>query len=143
MLALMMQSHGQVEAIHNLRLAWRQIFQCRDGIRQALRKALWRLESGKIYQSVNTEADNDDDFNSDPRYFCHYIQFVGSHKADLDVQTNLYDSWIRTAVKLLGDQAAASLLSPVGEDDTERSIMVKPPRSARRCSVPAFWESLS
>jgi hypothetical protein len=147
MMREMMDSHGDVEVLHALRLTFSHICCCTHGVRRILRRVLWRMEGDRLYQAVNQHpasatvgADEDKFFNSDPHFFCHYLQFLGSLKVDSGHPgLACKNPWPGHAVKLLGDEPAASLLTPMSEEDTERSMMM----DARTCTVSSIWECLS
>jgi len=168
MLADLVDSHGDVSVIHTLHFNFRNLFGCSDGIRRRLRRVLWRMDGQKVYQAISSNKEQGhsgifeseaDHFNSDPRYFCHYLQFVGAVNADSLLQdSNSYDAWVQRAVRLLGDQPAASLLAAMTDEDTAMSVMIKPlpPRTDSRrlmrtdsrndsgsVRVAAMWERLS
>jgi len=144
MLKGMFEDHGEVDVLHARRLTFSRIFCGIQGTRKALRRVLWRMDGDRLYQPVKRVADEDDfHFNSDPRFYCHYLQFIGSLKSDDQSTSGVmtpYDTWLSQAIKLLGKQPAATLLSPINEEDSERSVMMQPLRSLR---APSNWERLS
>lgn len=151
MLKEMMESHGEVDVLHALRGTFGHICCCVHRIRHALRLTTWRIggtrhmHGGKGYQSVDVDPEEDKYFNCDPRVFCHYLGFLGSFRADSlsndgCLSSGPPDNWYQKASRLLGDQPAASLVRPVTDEDTERSILTEPsPLPGSSC----FWERLS
>jgi hypothetical protein len=148
MLRHMMESHGEVEIIHARRWTFAYLCCCIHGTRQALRRVLWRMDGDRLYQAVDPGDEDDKHFNSDPRFFCHYLEFIGSLKAESRIshgtdgcaESALCDKWLRNATHLLGRNPACSLLSKVDDEDTERSNMMQPLRALR---TPSVWEHLS
>jgi hypothetical protein len=177
----LMDSHGDVGILHELRLSWRALvgeLPCLPdfSLRQMLRRTLYRRKGGQLYQAVNihstngnrdlglqseacsaTDADfnKDDavvDFNKDPNYFCHYLEFMGAGDVDdqpeeqvgdgCSVPRNITREWKTRALDLLEDHPAQQLLKKTHPDDTTRSLMLQTPRSGRMKGL-GGWESLS
>lgn len=143
MLRALLENHGDVDVLHARRLTFSRICCGIQGTRKALRRVLWRMDGDRMYQPVKRDED-DVHFNSDPRFYCHYLQFIGSLKAEsqsTNASMTPNGTWLNQAVKLLGDRPAATLLTPVDEEeDSERSVMIQPFRSLR---TPSNWERLS
>merc|ERR1719253_360577 len=84
----MMDSHGEVENIHQLWMTFKNFF-FSFSVRDMLRNSLYRTQGGRIYEAVSVEDGSRQtrpvqreqppvDFNKDPNYFCHYLEFVGA-----------------------------------------------------------------
>jgi hypothetical protein len=157
----LMDSHGDVAQIHALRLS-PKAFLPNFKLRTLLRKSLYRRKKlcGRTYEAVNTkgeESENEDDhpvdFNKDPNYFCHYLEFLGAADvAPALLEEHLGDgcsaprqhgeAWRKRVLELLDDHSASLLLKKASEEDTERSIMMHTPRSNKE-SFLGGWENLS
>lgn len=136
-------------------------------LRQSLHRR--RKEGGRVYQPVAKEAQDPAknsaardpivDFNKDPSYFCHYLEFVGA--TDVAPPTIFQEQdgdgccsepgpsgprWKNRAVEMLGeDHPAQRLLRPCSAEDTERSMMMQTPRSSTGllAFMETSWEGLT
>jgi len=152
MLKEMMESHGEVDVLHNMRLTLGHICCCVHHLRRSLRRSSWRIggsrhmhEDKGTYQAVSVDPHEDKYFNRDPRFFCHYLSFIGCFRTDSlsndgCLASTPSDSWCLKAARLLGDQPAVSLLKSSFEEDTERSIMTDP---LPLPGATSFWERLA
>lgn len=154
MLKEMMESHGEVDVLHAMRLTFSHICCCAHHLRRALRRTVWRvggnrrMHGDKGYQAVNVDPAEDKYFNRDPRFFCHYLSFTGCFRTDSlsndgCLASTPSDSWCVKAARLLGDTPAVTLLKSSFEEDTERSIMTDPLPLPGGDSFSSLWERLS
>jgi len=142
----MLDSHGEVENLHQLRLHWRHLF-CGLNIRKMLRESLKRPKASDN-DYVQVECDEPTvkhpvDFNKDANYFCHYIEFVGADMHADGTNRPLDQNWIERAAALLSDQQAGRLLDQVDDEDSARSVMVQGKNVSRFEKAKGIWERLS
>jgi len=160
----LMDSHGEVENLHELWLNFRACLSS-FSLRQMLRQSLYRRKGGRLYEPVNTGDSSKEerpppivDFNKDPNYFCHYLEFTGA--ADVAAPSVPFERmgdgcsvpqsqgrvWRNRVMDLLRDHPAQRLLKVLNSEDTERSLMMQTPRSSRTSGLTPVcggWETLS
>jgi len=155
----LMESHGEVENMHQLWLNFRTM--CSDfSLRRMLRGTLHRQVGGRTYESVAVEEGGKAarsqmivDFNKDPNYFCHFLEFVGAADTTAMMDERVGDgcslphhcgrNWRNRVLDLLANHPAQKLLKVNDAEDTERSLMMRTPRRSGLSSFFGGWESLS
>jgi len=149
----LMDSHGEVESLHQLWLNPGTV--CGFSLRKMLRSHLLRRKDDRWYKSVRSEDERLEphvDFNKDPTYFCHYLQFLDAiDVAPRSPEDKVGDGcameapegqiWRKRAIELLNKHPAQGLLK-LDEDGTERSLMMQTPRRKYHFFADG-WESLS
>jgi len=157
-----LDSHGEVESLHSLWLSC-EYWCSKLSLQERLRKTLCRRRRGQMYEAVaKDDARKEEipdpivDWNKDPHFFCHFLEFVGA----ADVAPPLTEdgcapqrppgrAWRDRVIEVLGEHPAQRLLKPhADEGDSERSMMMQTPQSTPRSTsgLLAFvtgWESLS
>lgn len=125
----LLEGHGEVENLHTLRMSFRHLFGG-FSVRKMLRQSLNRPKASDGHQYMKVE--NDDrpepvvDFNKDPNYFCHYLEFVGADgRSNFSGQAVSEKCWKDRAAEMLGDHQAARLIKPVDAEDSDRSMMMQ------------------
>jgi predicted membrane chloride channel (bestrophin family) len=156
----LMDAHGDVQHMHELWLTFRTWLPS-FSLRKMLRQSLYRRKGGCVYKQVGDQDQSTDaqqmpvDFNKDPTYFCHFVEYLGS--MDLceavpdesvgdgcSVPQPSQNRWKQRALDLVADHPAEQLLKKCSDEDTERSLLVQSQRSGRRLmSFLDGWESLS
>jgi len=138
----MLESHGEVEDLHSLRLSFRYMFSGLS-IRKMLRQTLNRPKDGHAYmrvENVESAPEPPVDLNKDPNYFCHYLEFVGAAVPDAGAPS-MSTNWLDRAKQVLKDHEAARLLTAMDTEDSERSVMMQGRTSSRQ--LMRMWERLS
>lgn len=138
----LLESHGEVGALHSLRLSFRYMC-CGSSIRKMLRRTLNRPQDGHAYvmvESTESAPEPPVDLNTDPNYFCHYLEFVGASVPDT-YAPSMSMKWLERAKQVLTDHDAARLLTTMDSEDSERSLMCQGRTSSRQPM--RMWERLS
>lgn len=153
MLCDLLDSHGEVESLHSLHLSLRHLFSG-ISVRKMLRQTLNRPTDGhtshnyvKVEQSEAPKEEPVVNFNKDPNYFCHYLEFVGAdgraNRGGSEKGSSENRLWKDRAAALLCEHQAGRLLAPIDSEDSQRSLMMQPRDDSRLQRMVGGWERLA